>query len=69
MAVQVIAAAGAGNSMRHGGIQNAGPKIGGPMMKQPTFNWEAEDKYNEFKNSRLELNNVTNYITCHKQKR
>ena len=23
----------------------AGPKIGGPTMEQPTFNWEAEDKY------------------------
>ena len=37
----------AGNSTRQGGTQNAGPKIGGPMMKQPTFNWEAGDKYNE----------------------
>ena len=23
-----------------------GPKIGGPVTKQLTFNWEAEDKYN-----------------------
>ena len=23
----------------------AGPNIGGPAMKQPTFNWEADDKY------------------------
>ena len=22
-----------------------GPKLGGPTMKQPTFNWESEDKY------------------------
>ena len=29
-----------------------------PMMKQPTFNWEAEDKYNELKNVRLEVNNI-----------
>ena len=28
----------------------AGPKIGRPAMKQPTFNWEADDKYNEQKN-------------------
>ena len=25
----------------------AGPKIDGPAMKQPTFNWEAHDKYSE----------------------
>ena len=36
--------------------QNAGPTLGTPMMKQPTFNWEAEDKYNELKNFRLEVN-------------
>ena len=23
-----------------------GPKLGSPAMKQPAFNWEAEDKYN-----------------------
>ena len=23
----------------------AGPKIGRPAMKQPTFNWQADDKY------------------------
>ena len=27
-------------------------------MKQPTFNWEAEDKYNELKNFRLDVNNI-----------
>ena len=27
-------------------------------MKQPMFNWEAEDKYNEVKAFRLEINNV-----------
>ena len=27
----------------------AGPKIGRPSMKQPTFNWEAEDEYNKLK--------------------
>ena len=29
----------------------AGPKIGRPAMKQPTFNWEADDKYNVLKYS------------------
>ena len=28
------------------------------MMKQPTFNWEAEDKYSVLKNFRLKVNNV-----------
>ena len=28
------------------------------MMKQPTFNREAEDKYNELKNLRLEVHNI-----------
>ena len=36
----------------------AGPKIGGPTMKQPTFDWDAEDKYSELKTFRLEVNNV-----------
>ena len=36
----------------------AGPKLGGPAMKQWTFNWEAPDKYSELKTFRLEKNNV-----------
>ena len=27
-------------------------------MKQPTFNWEADDKYNQLKTFRLEVNNI-----------
>ena len=27
-------------------------------MKQPTFDWDTEDKYNELKNFRLEVYNV-----------
>ena len=34
------------------------PKIGGPAMKQPTFDWNAEDKYSKLKAFRLEINNV-----------
>ena len=34
------------------------PKIGGPTMKQLTFNWNAEDKYSKLKTFRLEVNNV-----------
>ena len=28
-----------------------GPKIGRPTMKQPSFNWEADNKYSELKTS------------------
>ena len=42
----------------------AGPKLGGPTMKQPTFNWEADDKYSELKTFRLEVSNIlTTYNT------
>ena len=53
-----MAVAGAENSTRQERTQNAGPKIGRHRMKQPTFNWEGEDKYNEQKYFRLEVNNV-----------
>ena len=43
VAVQATVAAGAENSIRHEGTQSVGPKTAGPMMKQLTFNWEAED--------------------------
>ena len=36
----------------------AGPKLGGSAIKQPTFNWEAEDKYNELNTFKLEVNNI-----------
>ena len=36
----------------------AGPKIGRPAMKQLSFNWEADDKYNKLKTLRLEVNNI-----------
>ena len=36
----------------------AGPKIGGPAMKQPTFNWDSEDRYSELKTFKLEVNNI-----------
>ena len=35
-----------------------GPKLGGPVLKQPLFNWEATDKYMEWKAFRLEVRNV-----------
>ena len=42
----------------------AGPKIGGPAMKQPIFNGEADDKYSKLKTFRLEVSNIlTTYNT------
>ena len=36
----------------------AGPKLGGPTLKQPNFDWEAPDKYTEWKAFILEVRNV-----------
>ena len=38
--------------------QNVETRLGWPVMKQLTFYWEAEDRYNELENFRLELNNI-----------
>ena len=35
-----------------------GPKLGGPALKQPQFNWEAADKYTEWKAFILEVRNM-----------
>ena len=51
-AIQALAVAGAERT------QNVGPRLGRFTMKQPIFNWEAEDRYNELKNFRLEVNNI-----------
>ena len=34
------------------------PKLGGPALKQPQFNWEAADKYSELKAFTLEVRNM-----------
>ena len=47
----------AGTERRQNG-QNVGPRQSRPIKKQPTFNWEVEDKNNELKNLRLEINNI-----------
>ena len=36
----------------------SGPKVGGPAMEQPMFNWNVQDKYGELKTFRLEVNNI-----------
>ena len=38
--------------------QNAGPKLGGPIMKQPTFDWSSTDKYVELRNFKKEVRNM-----------
>ena len=39
--------------------QNAGPKLGRPIMKQPTFDWISSDKYVELKSFKLEAKNIS----------
>ena len=47
----------------------AGPKKGGPAMKQQSFNWEADDKYSELKTFRLEVSSIlTAYNTSQREK-
>ena len=41
---------------------NVGPRLGGPLMKPPEFNWEAEDEYSELRNFTLEINNIFQVI-------
>ena len=36
----------------------SGPKVGGPVLKQPSFNWEATDKYTDWKAFLLKVRNV-----------
>ena len=36
----------------------SGPKLGTPAMKQPTFDWDAQDKYSELETFTLEVNNI-----------
>ena len=40
------------------GANPAGPKLGSPTLKQPKFDWEAPDKYTEWKALNLEVRNV-----------
>ena len=39
--------------------ENAGIKMGGPIQKQPTFNWRVEDKYEELQNFKLEVGDMS----------
>ena len=37
------------------GAENAGPRMSGPIMKQPTFDCSAKDKYVKLQNFKLEV--------------
>ena len=39
-------------------VTQGGPEIGGPVLKQPQFNWDAADKYLEWKAFMLEVKNL-----------
>ena len=43
----------------------AGPRIGGYAVKQPSFNWETDNKYSELKNLRLEVIYYNHIIIYH----
>ena len=38
--------------------ENAGIKMSGPILTQPTFNWRAGDKYEELQNFQVEASNM-----------
>ena len=44
-----------------------GPKVGSPALKQPNFNWEATDKYTEWKAFILEVRNMLSIYIMHKK--
>ena len=44
-----------------------GPKLGSPALKQPQFNWEATDKYMEWKAFILEVRNVLSTYNAQEQ--
>ena len=46
-----------------------GPKLGGPALKQPQFNWKVAEKYTESKAFVLEVMNVlSTYNACKQEK-
>ena len=46
----------------------AGPKLGGPTLKQPNFNWEPSDKYTKWKVFILEVRNMLSTYNAQKTK-
>ena len=52
VAIQTITTAGTART------ENMGPKMSGPIMKQPTFDWSTKDKYAKLRNFKLEVRNM-----------
>ena len=50
VAKQILSVTGAART------ENAGPKMSGPIMKQPTLYWSSEDRYDELRNFKLKVN-------------
>ena len=63
VAIQTMAMA---NTTRQ---DNAGLKMSGSIMKQPTFNWNAKDKYEELQNIMLEVSYVLQTKTWAKERK
>ena len=57
VAIQAMAAAAAAAAAKRP-QSTVESKMGRPPMKQPSFNWEADDKYSKLKNFRLEVNKI-----------
>ena len=58
-AVQAIAVAvNEGSSRARRNTASTEPKIHGPTLRQPAFDWGLADKYTELRNFRLEVNNI-----------
>ena len=48
--------------------QNVGPKIGSPLMRQPTIDWSSTVRYTELRNFRMKVTNVfQNCKSCRKR--
>ena len=46
-------------------LSTTGPKLCSPTLKQPSFNWEATEKYTEWKAFILEVRNVLSTYNAH----
>ena len=51
------------------GKEDQRPKVGGPALRQPQFNWDAADKYTEWKAFILEVRNVISTYNAHDQEK
>ena len=38
--------------------ESVGPRMSGPIMKQPTFDWSTKDKYAKLRNFKLEIKSM-----------